>query len=652
MAKKNLISLLEESAQKYSSWTFMMEHRGSEYAGSTFKEIYDEAHSVGGFLLSKGIKKGDRAALFSEGRNSWVSAEFGIFLTGAISVPVSVKIKTKEELLFRLKHSGSRFLIVSDRQLEKILPLLKDLPSVEGILVIGEYSGTIKDTLIPGVKTYPWNQVLTEGADYNKSHPDELKKRKGSVEENDPATLTYTSGTTAEPKGIVLSHKNYWVNVEDVNTFFKLPIPFYTLLILPWDHSFAHTAGLYSFLKKGSVIGAVEPGKTEIGTIRNIPKNIKEIRPTYLLVVPALAESFRRTIEKKIEETGGFAERLFNLTIRWGSRVLGDAYRKRYDPVSLIVWPFYLLLRGVISKQIKTSLGGRIRFMVCGGSALSVDHVRWFAALGLPVYQGYGLSETSPVVSSNSMERKHFKIGSSGKLFPWVKLKIADENDNPLPAGKVGEVTVKGDCVMIGYWNNKSATDEAMKNGWFHTGDLGYMDKDDFLFITGRIKSLLVGEDGEKYSPEALEHHLKDNSPIIKQIMLYNQQNPYTVALIVPDREEILRRLKLQSTSAKNPPELVTDKAAESIIQDISDILRHYKTDKKLSAKFMPQWVPKTFALLPEEFSEDNGMINSTLKMVRRKIVNTYKDRIARLYTDEADPLNRENIEALKTRKG
>ena len=642
MEKKNLIALLEESVQKYSNWTFMMEYNGSEYAGSTFKEIYDEAHNVAGFLLSKGIKKGDRAALLSEGRNAWVSAEFGIFLTGGISVPLSVKIKTREELLFRLKHSSSRFLIVSDRQWDKTAVLIKELPSLEFIVIIGNHPGT---TDFKKPEIYSWNNVLAQGSEYNRDNPDKLKQSKNLVSENDPATLTYTSGTTAEPKGIVLSHKNYWVNVEDVNTFFKLPIPFYTLLILPWDHSFAHTAGLYSFLKKGSVIGAVEPGKTEIGTIRNIPKNIKEIRPTYLLVVPALAESFRRSIEKKIEETGGFAEKLFNLTVKWGIRVLGDAYHKRYDPLSLVIWPFYLLLRAVISKQIKSSLGGRIRFMVCGGSALSVDHVRWFAALGLPVYQGYGLSETSPVVSSNFMERKHFKIGSSGKLFPWVKIQIADENDRPLPPGKIGEVTLKGDCVMIGYWNNKSATDESMRNGWFHTGDLGYMDKDGFLFITGRIKSLLVGEDGEKYSPEALEQHLTDNNPVIKQIMLYNQQNPYTVALIVPDRDKALRLIK--EKTAKDT-EQITDEKARIVLEHIENILKKYKTDKKLSSKFMPQWVPKTFALLPEEFSENNGMINSTLKMVRRKIVSAYMDRIEGLYSNQADPFNPINIESLK----
>jgi len=303
-------------------------------------------------------------------------------------------------------------------------------------------------------------------------------------------------------------------------------------------------------------------------------------------------------------------------------------------------------LRAVISRQIKTSLGGRIRFMVCGGSALSADHVRWFTALGLPVYQGYGLSETSPVVSSNSMERKHFKIGSSGKLFPWVKIRIIDENGNPLSDGAVGEVTLQGDSIMLGYWNNKPATDEAMRIGWFHTGDLGYMDKDGFLFITGRIKSLLVGEDGEKYSPEALEQHLTDNNPIIKQIMLYNQQNPYTVALIVPDRDEILRLLTVKTDRGIGK---ISNETAKEVLVHIENILKHYRTGKKLSSKFIPQWVPKTFALLPKDFSEDNGMINSTLKMVRRKIVSTYKERIDRLYSDQANPLNPENIETVKT---
>ncbi len=642
MANRTLSALIRESAERYRDWTFMMERRETGYQGATFGEIEDEAERVANFFLSKGINNRDRIAILAEGRNSWVAAECGILLSGAISVPISVKIKTEEELLFRFKHSESKIIITSERQLNKVIPLLKKLPELKILISMDNLKDKEKSNLPDNIEAYSWEETLKIGDQYRQQNPEKLKEREKSIAEDDPATLTYTSGTTAEPKGILLSHKNYWVNVDDVNVVFKLPIPFYTLLILPWDHSFAHTAGIYSFMKKGSVIAAVEPGKTEIGTIRNIPKNIREIKPTYLLVVPALVESFRRSIETKIQDKGGLSEKLFNLTVKLGTRLNGNYYKKRFDPVSLLLWPIYLPLKSIISKQVKAGLGGRIEFMVGGGSAVSIDTVKWFTAIGLPVYQGYGLSETSPVVSSNTNERGCFKIGSSGKPFPWAEIRIVDENDNPLPTGNVGEVTVKGESVMLEYWKNEEATREAIRNGYFHTGDLGYIDEDGFLFIVGRIKSLLVGQDGEKYSPETLEQHMEINVPFVYQIMLYNQQNPYTIALIVPDKEKMLKWIEGNNL---DPNSTTT---AETVLQELNNAIKRYKEDKTLSEKFMPQWTPKTFAVLPEPFSEENGMINSTLKMVRRKIAKAYENRIAKLFSEEANPINPTNIKTIK----
>ncbi len=642
MANRTLSALIRESAERYRDWTFMMERRETGYQGATFGEIEDEAERVANFFLSKGINNKDRIAILAEGRNSWVAAECGILLSGAISVPISVKIKTEEELLFRFKHSESKIIITSERQLNKVIPLLKKLPELKILISMDNLKDKEKSNLPDNIEAYSWEETLKTGDQYRQQNPEKLKEREKSIAEDDPATLTYTSGTTAEPKGILLSHKNYWVNVDDVNVVFKLPIPFYTLLILPWDHSFAHTAGIYSFMKKGSVIAAVEPGKTEIGTIRNIPKNIREIKPTYLLVVPALVESFRRSIETKIQDKGGLSEKLFNLTVKLGTRLNGNYYKKRFDPVSLLLWPIYLPLKSIISKQVKAGLGGRIEFMVGGGSAVSIDTVKWFTAIGLPVYQGYGLSETSPIVSSNTNERGCFKIGSSGKPFPWAEIRIVDENDNPLPTGNVGEVTVKGESVMLEYWKNEEATREAIRNGYFHTGDLGYIDEDGFLFIVGRIKSLLVGQDGEKYSPETLEQHMEINVPFVYQIMLYNQQNPYTIALIVPDKEKMLKWIEGNNL---DPNSTTT---AETVLQELNNAIKRYKEDKTLSEKFIPQWTPKTFAVLPEPFSEENGMINSTLKMVRRKIAKAYEDRIAKLFSEEANPINPTNIKTIK----
>jgi acyl-CoA synthetase (AMP-forming)/AMP-acid ligase II len=267
----------------------------------------------------------------------------------------------------------------------------------------------------------------------------------------------------------------------------------------------------------------------------------------------------------------------------------------------------------------------------------------WFTALGIPVYQGYGLSETSPIIASNSNLPGNFKIGSSGRPFPWATVSIRDENDASLPRGETGEICVEGPCVMRGYWRNETATREAIVDGRLHTGDLGYLDSDGFLFVVGRIKSLLVGSNGEKYSPETLEQHLVDTVPLVAQVMLYNQQNPFTVALIVPDAGRLRDFLGAKKTAHATDAEL--DQVLEALRLD----LMRYRKDPALTAVFVSAWTPKTFALLPEPFGEENGMMNASLKIVRRAIVARYKNRIARLYADEEDPLNAANRDVLRS---
>jgi len=642
MAKQTLLQLYRESAEEFRDRPYLRERHPEGWVDMSFRALAEVAKDVAGFLLSEGIQKGDRVALLAEGRNSWAAAEYGCFLSSAITVPVSVKIKEPAELLFRFRHSGSRILITSARQLDKVLPLVADLPDLKTILLMDP----VPESARASVPIVPWSDALRRGNDHVAAHPQRLAEVEAAMCEDDPATLSYTSGTTAEPKGILLSHRNYRVNVEDVDYAFPLPEPFYTLLILPWDHSFGHTVGLFSFMKKGSVIAAVEPGKGEIGTVRNIPRNIKETGPTYLLVVPALVESFRRSITSQILQKGGIAVMLYKATVAMGTRLNGDWWHKRHDPLSLLLWPPYLLLRTVMSSSIRKSMGGRLLFFVSGGSACSIDHQRWFAALGVPIYQGYGMSETSPIIASNTSRRGWFKMGTVGRTFPWVDLRIEGEKGEALPVGQTGEICVRGDCVMLGYWRNEEATREAIVDGWFHTGDLGFLDADGFLSVTGRIKSLLVGENGEKYSPETLEDHLTDHVPLIRQVMLYNQQNPFTVALIVPDRDAALALLREKGLRGDSDGDL------DLLIRTLLDSLMRYRKDPSLTSLFMSEWTPKTFAILPEAFSEENGMVNSSMKMVRRNIVKAHGERIARLYGEEEDPVNAANRAALRAWMG
>ncbi|HPI45635.1 MAG TPA: AMP-binding protein, partial [Tenuifilaceae bacterium] len=251
-----------------------------------------------------------------------------------------------------------------------------------------------------------------------------------------------------------------------------------------------------------------------------------------------------------------------------------------------------------------------------------------------------GLSEATPIISSNSL-RKH-KLGSSGYLVKYLDIKICDDNDNELPIGEKGEIVVRGENVMVGYWKNEKATLETIKNGWLHTGDMGYMDKDGFLYVLGRFKSLLIASDGEKYSPEGIEESLVQHSKYIENVVLYNNQNPYTTALVVPSKEAIKRAINEKGLSMDSP------EAAKEAINIINQEISKFKPGGEFGDMFPDRWLPSTFAILNEGFNEQNGMINSTLKVVRGKVETKYKDRLELLYTPEGKNIHNEtNIESV-----
>jgi len=266
---------------------------------------------------------------------------------------------------------------------------------------------------------------------------------------------------------------------------------------------------------------------------------------------------------------------------------------------------------------------------------------KFFYAIGLPICQGYGLTEASPVISSNVPNC--VKFGSSGKPVKNMELKIVDSEGVELPVGEKGEICVKGDNVMLGYWNNPVATAETLKNGWLHTGDMGYIDKDGFLYVLGRFKSLLIGNDGEKYSPEGIEDGILINSPHIQQVMLHNNQNPYTVGMVVPDMDAIKRELKQKGI------EKGSDAGISEALKIIQNDINQLKKGGKHEGLFPERWLPAAIAILPEAFTAENKQLNATLKMVRGKITEQYEKELEFLYTSQAKNIeNPVNIEAIK----
>ncbi len=636
--QRTLPHMFEDSVAKYGTNVFLWEKQYDQYEGLTYAEAQVLAHRCAAGWMKLGIQKGDRLALIAEGRNDWVIAELGILFAGAINVPLSVKIEEGSDLKFRLAHSGCRMVVVSGTQANKIRNIKNDLPELEKIILL-DGDPQSEDEM-------PFREVLAAGKTFLETNRTAFEERWKSLHENDYANICYTSGTTADPKGIILTHRNYTANAEQASAILNIPEWYCSLLVLPWDHAFAHTAGIYTLMHNGASMASVQVGKTAIETLKNMPINIREVRPTFLYSVPAIAKNFRKNIERGIREKGGVVERMFNkaLDLAYAYNGIGWDKGKNATVAMKLKYKFYDF---VLFRKIRNMFGGRLEFFIGGGALLDVELQRFFYALGIPMLQGYGLTEAAPVISANVMDRH--KLGSSGCIIPNLKVKICDEQGNELPVGQHGEIVVQGENVMAGYWKNEKATQETLRDGWLYTGDLGYVDMDNFLYVLGRAKSLLISHDGEKYSPEGIEEAIVGNSPYIDQVMLHNNQSPYTVALIVPNKEKLLAYIKQQRLSVHTEDgQIVALKLLEAEIAE-------YKSGGnpaaagKYAGEFPERWLPSAVAVLGEAFTEQNHFLNSTLKMVRGKITNFYKDRIDFLFTAEGkDICNHQNKTIIK----
>jgi long-chain acyl-CoA synthetase len=423
----------------------------------------------------------------------------------------------------------------------------------------------------------------------------------------------------------------------DIPSFYK------TLLILPWDHSFGHTCGIFAFMGKGASIASVKTGKTQMETLRNLPACLKEIKPNLLMSVPAIAKNFRKNIEKGIKEKGKTIELLFNHALQISYSYNKEGWNKGRG-LQKLKKPLLNLYDKILFAKIREAYGGELDYFIGGGALLDIELQRFFYALGIPMFQGYGLSEASPVISSNSTGRH--KLGSSGVLVNNMDLKICDDDGNELPAGQKGEIVIRGGNVMYGYWKNDNATKETIKDGWLYTGDMGYMSPDGFLYVLGRFKSLLIADDGEKFSPEGIEEAISEQSKYIDQCMLYNNQKPYTVALIVPNQHALKLYLEEKNLTADS------DEGKRAVITLIENEINEYRTNGKFGNMFPQRWLPVAFGILEQSFTEDNGLMNSTMKIVRGKIMDKYQDLIDYLYTLDAKIVtNDRNIEEVEKMK-
>lgn len=633
--KPTIIDFVEHYTHKFAKNTFLREKVNGVWVETTFEQTRCEAYRAAAGLMALGLEKGERVALLSEGRNLWVIGELGILYSGGVNVPLSQKLEEANDLLFRIRHSDARFVMVSAGQLKKIRTVVAQVPQVEKVIVFDDNVELLENEI--SMKT-----IMEMGDKFMAENPGALEERYKSVKASDYANISYTSGTTADPKGILLTHRNYTANVEQAHSVISVGEDWVMLIVLPLDHCFAHVAGFYMMMSCGASIATVPVGRTPMEALRNIPIAIKEVRPHIMLSVPAISKNFKKNFDASIKKKGPKVEKLYNTALK-----LAISYNKEvYNAGGFFqLWkkPLIKLFDNMIFSKIREGMGGRMQFFVGGGALLDIDLQRYYKAIGLPIYQGYGLSEATPIICANSPKR--YVMGSSGRLVTPMECKILDADGKELPHGERGEIVIKGENVMAGYWKNPVTTAETVVDGWLHTGDMGYIWPEDptILYVVGRFKSLLISEDGEKYSPELIEESLQENSKYIDNVILHNSQDPYTIALLVPNRDNLKAYAEAKGLDPKS------QEGKEAMLTKIQEEINAYRKGGSKYGAFPDRWLPAAICVLPEGFTEANHMVNSTMKVVRGKVEKAYEDRMAFAYTVEGkNIINKMNLQSLE----
>ena len=630
-----IIDFVEKYVAKYSDNPFLWEKNldTNEWVPVTYSETLKKARILAAGLMALGVQKGEKVSYLSEGRDMWVIGELAVLYAGAVNVPLSIKLEESNDLVFRVKHSDSKYVITSKFQLPKVRKILPDCPMVEKVIVFDEIPDFKENEIHIG-------EIERMGRQFLAQNEELFVQRYKSVGPDDYANISYTSGTTADPKGILLTHRNYTANVEQAHSVIGVEPQDKMLIILPLDHCFAHVAGFYTMMSYGASFGTVPSGKTGKEALRNIPSAIREFKPNVMLSVPTLAKSFKKNIEATIKKSGPFVEKLYNFALKNAIAYNKEGYNKGTEFVDVFRKPLMVLFDKIIFKKVREGLGGQMKFFVGGGALLDIDLQRYYYAIGIPMYQGYGLSEATPIISANSPAKHIF--GSSGKVVSPMEIKILDVDGNELPYGVKGEICIKGENVMAGYWKNPKSTADTVVDGWLHTGDMGYMRDAEMLYVVGRFKSLLISADGEKYSPEGIEENLVENSKYIDGALLHNSQDPYTIALVTPNKEALKSYVKELGLDPK------TDEAKVKMLEKIQDEVNCYRKGGKLYGAFPERWLPSAICVLPEPWTEQNHFLNSSMKVVRGRVEEAYKANMEFAYTPEGkNVVNQMNLSSL-----
>ncbi len=582
----------------------------------TWDALAEQVRTFAGFLHARGVRPGDRVALLSENRPEWAVTDLATQLLGAVNVALYTTLPASQ-VAYIVRDSGAKWLVVSTGlQLRKADGLHAECPALEGVV-------TMAEPRKEHAQTVTWDAAMAEGAAHYAAHRAELDALAEAVRPDDLSALIYTSGTTGRPKGVMMTHRNFASNAKAAHAHLDLFEDDVHLSFLPLSHAFERTAGYTAMLAGGAQIVYAE-------SIDAVSKNLPEVRPTVLISVPRLFERVFNLIQKAVEEGSALKKGLFHWAVETG-KAAAARRRSSHGPGPLLNAQAGLAHRLVFS-NLHAKLGGRVRFAVSGGAALPREVGAFFEAAGLPLVEGYGLSETAPILTANPLDAPRF--GTVGHVLRGVTVAIrdldsgrilaqlsGDDYPSDLTSG-AGEILAKGPNVTPGYWQDEAATAEVFDaDGWFRTGDVGRFE-DGYLRITDRLKHMIVSKGGKNVYPGPIEERLAA-SPLVEQVVVVGEGRAYLTALIVPAMEA-LRTRGLAPNGAE------AELADPAVQQLYADLLHDYSKEAAAHEKV------RAFRLLAEPFTVENELLTPTMKPRRRAIEAAYRDLVEAMYAEAA----------------
>jgi len=603
LSYQSIPAILKENATTIGQRTAISYKKRGTFLSLTYEEFYERVLMLARGLCKVGMKPGDRVAIFSENRLGWAISDFGIQSGRGVTVPIYAT-NTGKQAAYIINHCEAKIVFVSTKvQYEKLLSIRDQIPGVELVISYERFMG---DRSFPVYTQYQLSEVSTPLAEEEK---DELESQINQLTPEDIITVIYTSGTTGVPKGVLLTQYNVMCNAQyGMKKLGSLTEHETFLSFLPLSHVLERTGGYYSTLLSGNHIAFAEDVKT-------VMENMVEIQPTFMVSVPRLFEKIYSRIYENVHQMSPLRKNLFHQAIRIGREYVNKKYVDR-EPVGLLELKYRFFDR-LVFKKIRDRFGGKLRGFICGGAPLDKTINEFMWTIGIPVYNGYGLTETSPALTLCSIDDVRFD--SVGKVLERTELKVAAD----------GELLARGPQVMKGYYKNDQATRETFEGDWFKTGDIARIDDEGFVYIIDRKKELIVTAGGKNIAPQPIENELKLDK-YISQAIVFGDRKPYLVALLTPNLERLIDLSRDEDLDYLDTDELVKSGRVRELYDNRID---------EINKNLPPYSTIKYFALVAREFSIEGGELTPTLKLKRKEIYAKYKQVIEELYNTNGNGL-------------